>query len=555
MAMMDRELGLRGCAALAAAVAMLSGCRTPEAWRQNADAAAERTIAEFQDKALGETEPFEVERPSDTLRRRLMIEQNLPSYTNRFAELSEQTGAIVLDRIGCLQVAARNSKEYQEQKESVFETALALDLERDVYRNTWSGIVSALFSSDRSGGETESSVEGGFNARLSRKLKSGAVIVGKLGVDIIQLLTLDESSSYGLLADATITIPLMRGSGRAVATESLTQAERNMIYSLWNFDRFRRSFSVEIVSGYFSVLQSEDELRNAAENVGRLEDSLLRSEELARAGRMPELQVDQTRQDLLRARTRRVAARQSWERQLDSFKQTLGLPVDARIELESDELERIERPDLEGEGLPSESELIISAFGKRRDLRIVFERVRDAERQLMVARDALRMGLEFKAAASTRERRYQGSDSGDLRFENGSFTSSLEFDLPWERTNERNAYRLQIIACDRARRDLEQKEDSVKAEVRNSLRNLEQARQNYIIQSEALKLARARTESTQLFMDAGRASTRDLLEAEDALISAKNALTAALTSYRISQLELMSDTGTLDIGEEWELEF
>lgn len=540
---------------LLAAGIFLAGCRSPEAWRQEADDAAARTIAEFQQKALGRSEPFEIERPSDTLRRRLMIEQNLPVYSNRLAVAATDSDPLMLDRIGCLQVAARNSKDYQDQKESVFESALALDLERDAYRNTWSGIVSALFSSDRSSGETESRVSGGLTAELGRKLKSGASIVGKLGVDIIQLLTLDESSSYGLLADATISIPLMRGSGEAIVTEPLTQAERNVIYSLWSFDRFRRSFAVQIVSEYFSVLQSEDELRNAVENVKRLETNLSRSEELARAGRMPELQVDQTRQDLLRARSRQVSARQSWERQLDSFKQTLGLPVDARIRLDSGDLEGIRRPDLDADELPGEAGLIGAALENRRDLRIVYEQVRDADRKLMVARDALRMGLEFQAAASTQERRYQGSESEDLRFENADFSSELRFDLPWERTSERNVYRLQIVACDKARRDLEEKEDSVKAEVRNSLRSLDQARKNYVIQREALDLAQARTESVRLFMDAGRASTRDVLEAEDALVSAKNALTAALISYRISQLELMSDTGTLDIAAEWKVDF
>ena len=40
----------------------------------------------------------------------------------------------------------------------------------------------------------------------------------------------------------------------------------------------------------------------------------------------------------------------------------------------------------------------------------------------------------------------------------------------------------------------------------------------------------------------------DILEAEDDLISAKNALTAALVDYRIRELELQRDMGVLDIG-------
>lgn len=533
----------------------LVGCTSPRAWRRQADDAAARTISEFQEKALGSEKDFTIEQPSDVLRKRLMIDQNLPTYTNRSAIVFTEAEAPVLDGVGALQVAARNSKSYQDQKEEVFRAALDLDLERDEYRNSWSGILSALFSSDQTGDATENTISGGFTSQLSRNLKTGGTIAGKLGVDVIKLLTLDKSSSYGLLADATATIPLMRGAGKAIVTEPLTQAERNLMYALWRFERFRKTFAVQIASEYFAVLQSDDELRNAIDSVKRLEINLERSQELAQAGRLPELQVDQTRQDLLRARTRMVTARQSSARQLDSFKQTLGLPVDATIRLDGGELE--DSTDLNPDGetkVPNEQFLIETALARRLDLRIVYEQVDDAVRQLAVARDALRAGLQFKASASNQERRYEGTDTANMNFEDGNYRLGLDLDPPWERTAERNAYRLQIISRAKARRALEEKEDQVKSDVRNSIRSLEQARQNYIIQLEALKLAQTRIESTQLFLDAGRANTRDVLEAEDALISAKNAVTAAFVSYRVSRLELMSDTGTLDLAEEWGLD-
>ena len=42
--------------------------------------------------------------------------------------------------------------------------------------------------------------------------------------------------------------PLLRGSGKAVALESLTQAERNLLYAIRNFARFRKELYVEIAS-------------------------------------------------------------------------------------------------------------------------------------------------------------------------------------------------------------------------------------------------------------------------------------------------------------------
>jgi hypothetical protein len=42
--------------------------------------------------------------------------------------------------------------------------------------------------------------------------------------------------------------PLLRGGGEAVALESLTQAERNLLYAIRNFARFRKELYVEIAS-------------------------------------------------------------------------------------------------------------------------------------------------------------------------------------------------------------------------------------------------------------------------------------------------------------------
>jgi outer membrane protein TolC len=55
--------------------------------------------------------------------------------------------------------------------------------------------------------------------------------------------------------------------------------------------------------------------------------------------------------------------------------------------------------------------------------------------------------------------------------------------------------------------------------------------------------------SSQLFLEAGRIQIRDLLDAQDALLSAQNALTRAVIDYRIAELELQQDMGVLAVNE------
>ena len=88
--------------------------------------------------------------------------------------------------------------------------------------------------------------------------------------------------------------------------------------------------------------------------------------------------------------------------------------------------------------------------------------------------------------------------------------------------------------------------DTLKDSIDRGQRTLEQRRQNYDIQKNALELANRRVDSTTLLLEAGRAEVRDLVDAQDAQISAQNAVTAALVDYQLTRLQLMLDIGALD---------
>jgi len=64
-----------------------------------------------------------------------------------------------------------------------------------------------------------------------------------------------------------------------------------------------------------------------------------------------------------------------------------------------------------------------------------------------------------------------------------------------------------------------------------------------------VNVAEKRQKSTKMFLDAGRAEIRDLLDAQDALLSAQNQLTASIVSYRIAELSIQRDMGVLQVDE------
>ena len=588
------------------------GCQSPTEYRLEADKVASEIIQKKM-QAIGRTEQFGIERPSDILRRRLLTEQNLtiagPSslgsdqlepiehwpeedypkadpLLDPIVMLEEPNDPLQLSLMQALQIGARNSFEYQTRKEDIFKEALDLDLERNDFRNIFTAEVDSLVETDMSGGRTVSGIEYGGTTGVSRKLESGVELTTELAVSLANLLTLNQASAFGISGDATISVPLLRGSGRHIVTEPLTQAERNVVYAIYQFERFRRNFAVSIAAEYLSVLRQLDVVKNNEENYRGLIRSARRARRQADAGRLTEVQVDQAVQDELRARNRWINSVETYKRRVDSFKNLLSLPPDAGIELDRSELERLavysdrftentgngRESEINVKAVPADAPVVLEppdtenigpleidetaalelAFEKRFDLVVAQGKVYDAQRAIVVLADALGAELTLLGSAElggSRSIDTATSDDTKLRTDKGVYSTLLTLDLPFERTAERNAYRNGFITLERAVRDVQILEDEIKISIRNKLRDLLESRESLLIQARSVKLAQKRVRSTNLFLEAGRAQIRDLLESQEALLSAQNALTAAIINYRVAELELQRDMGVLQINE------
>jgi hypothetical protein len=270
-----------------------------------------------------------------------------------------------------------------------------------------------------------------------------------------------------------------------LSLEPATQAERNVIYAIWEFERFRQALAVDIAREYLDVLRRLNEIENAAENYRNLIVSSRRSRRLADAGRATEVEVNQALQNELRARNRWVSAQELYRSRMDAFKRLLGLPPDADISLDRNELDRLMNSSFRiadtmdheskfsngGEVPPADAAIELvepgnedagpmemdpflaatMALDNRLDLKIAEGRVYDAQRKAIVAADAL--GAEvtlFGRAAMGEGRTLATSDLDNARFRvrDGVYSALLTIDLPFERTAERNAYRNSLITLE-----------------------------------------------------------------------------------------------------------
>ncbi len=437
-------------------------------------------------------------------------------------------------------IATAHNRDYQKQKEQLYLTALDLTLARYQFARQWFGTIDASYTRN----SDDESVSSGGELGFGQLLADGAQISIGIAIDWVRLLAGDPRTSLGSVLSTSVSQPLLRGRGRKIVQENLTQAERNVLYQIRLFNRYRKTFVVSIVNDYYRVLQRRDEVTNAENDYKRRIESKERLEMEAEAGRKPPFEVDQAEQEVLKAQDNIVAAQERYEQQLDQFKIRLSLPTDAKVELDPNELEALRKIEITQPDYTPEA-AVEAALGRRLDLANSRDTVDDAMRKVVVAADNL--GAELNLIGSTRVSSAPGTDYGRLQFHRGAYGLGLEADLPLDRKAERNAYREALIALEQREREYENYVDTVKLDVRNAYRQLRERAESYRIQKTSLELAKKRVESTTFLLQAGRVTTYDLLISQDALLEAQNNVTAALVDHAIAKLSFFRDIGILQV--------
>lgn len=442
----------------------------------------------------------------------------------------------------CLQIAAENNREYQTRKEALFLAALDVSLERwDV---GW--VPSAGADAAVSGTGTVADVQGagGFFG-FDKILGTGGRLVADLGLAIAN----DLSSGNGWEATSNFSMlftqPLLRGAGKLILFEPLTQAERSLVYEVRTFERFRRELAVDVIAQLLGLYLDQNVIDNEALNYQNVVVVRERNEALARAGRLSDIQVDQARQNELSSEDRLIRARQRLQDSRDVFKLFLGLPMDLELSVGEQELQRLADLELPDASIPSEVAIQVG-LELRPDFMTTVDRVVDAERRSRIAAEALRLGLDIVSSVNV------SSETGEplkYNFNDVGWSLGLVLDIPVDPVPQRNAYRGALITWQRAVRAAELQQDAIAAALRAELRQVQARGESREIQANAVRLAETRVESASLNLQAGRASTRDLLEAQEALVSSRNLETGALTDYALARLDLALDMGILRVDE------
>src|SRR5207247_6114153 len=107
------------------------------------------------------------------------------------------------------------------------------------------------------------------------------------------------------------------------------------LYALRDFAQFRKSFSVQVASAYYSVLGNRDTVRNSYLNLQSSRKNAERTRALAQEGRVTQSDLGRLQQQELSAESTWINAIRTYRQALDDFKLThLGLPVESNLVLD-----------------------------------------------------------------------------------------------------------------------------------------------------------------------------------------------------------------------------
>lgn len=282
----------------------------------------------------------------------------------------DEKGTLKLDGDRATEIALANSREYQTRLEAVYIQALGLTLNRFEFdlqyflrRNT----TFQHIGGGQNAVESNTLINDG-NFGFTKNFAAGGQLLVDFANSFVWEFTGRTQTASGSIG-ATLVQPLVRGFGRNVRLESLTQAERNVLYSVRDYARFRKQFWAGINvdgGGYLQLLRQVQGVRNARANLRSQEENYALYQVLFQGGRTQVTNVDQVYQALLSARRDVISAEIELQNSLDRYKIVLGLPPRLPVELDDAPLNRFVLVDPAVDQLREE----IDAFERKRKLEL-----------------------------------------------------------------------------------------------------------------------------------------------------------------------------------------
>ncbi len=463
--------------------------------------------------------------------------------------------AVALDLFGAIEYGVQHSRQYRNQMDALYIAALDTTLQRHLFEPRPFTTISATYAGGQRDVAYKSAVTATVDAGVRQKLPYGGEIVAETLVNFVNAVSGQATDGESAQVVLSGSIPLLRGAG-LVNLEPLIESERQVVYQVRAFENFRRQFAVDVARQYFAVLTQLQAVNNRRVTVSNAASLLERATAIYKAAinkssgvgsgsggsavrviQVTFLEVQRSLQQLLQAQESLLQAQQQYLTIVDSLKLLLGTDIRQPLDVVPVEL-KLDVPDTQSQ------DPIHLAEQFRLDLQTARDQVDDARRQVAVADNGLLPDLNLTGQGQL------GSPAGAPASElnghrTGTYTAGVSLSLPLDRLAERNVYREALINYQRAQRDLAQLHDQIAADVRAAVRSIRTAQESLLIERRDIELAIKRGENADILFLRGDITARDVVDSQNALLSAQDTYESARATLRVQVLTYLQQTGTL----------
>jgi outer membrane protein TolC len=281
-------------------------------------------------------------------------------------------GKLELTPEKAVELGLLDSREYQTALETLYLTALGLTLNRFEFDCHWFLTNDTLWTEFGSSDTEINTLNPASTFGFTRNLYAGGQFMAEIANSF--LITFSGINKTIATTDLTATLsqPLLRGAGRWVRLEPLTQGERNVLYAVRDFARFRKQFYVTLTTaqnnGYLALLLQVQNVRDLEADLKSQEQNLRMHEALFKAESVSTIQVDQALQSYLQSKLALLQAQTTLETSLDNYKLVLGLPPSLPVTLDESQLKPFQLQAPELERLQDDVERFFADFRERDEL-------------------------------------------------------------------------------------------------------------------------------------------------------------------------------------------
>jgi outer membrane protein TolC len=550
------------------ALLLLAGC-SAEHYRKSADEETAKIIAQKAPQVPNMDPNFTIEPPAALSLEGLPRCAQAPDFLGAEGQVEMDVPILSLEKT--LAIAVQHSRVYQSRKEQVYLQALSLTLARHQFTPLFSAQNNAAYAvttAEVQGFEVDPSTGQPLPVTSDRLVERNSIethgavnaswLIRDLGristaftADFFRYLSGDPSTVARSQLGATFTRPLLRNAGFKVEMENLTLAERQMLYALRDFVRLRKQFSVDIAAAYYRVLQNRDAARNTYLAFQSFRKSAARTQALVDEGRVKGAELGRLQQQELSQENLWIGAVRNYKLSLDNLKIQLGLSTDASLVLDEKELQELT---IIQPAISLEDAIQVALLVSRLDLQNLGNEWEDAQRAVALAANGLLPQVDFSAAVTISSPESQQTGFVLPEPDRYRWSTGLDVDLPLDQKAKRNAYRAALIRQEQAARAFTEAKDTIKLQLREDWRALEQAKRSYENSELGVKLAEHRVEEQNLLAELGRGRAQDQVDAQNDLTTAQNQRTQTLVDHTVARLRFWEHMGILFIKEhgQWE---